>query len=132
MPQLISAPTVIPAAGNKPKVIEEFVGRVNSGDAAVSIARMRSPAGWVEPFQTPEFDEYTVVLAGSLRVESNGEVLAFYFNRAFHAKKSLHYFQGQYGAAVPLPDCLRGTAGIVRTDVFQCLNFVESLVKAVK
>lgn len=71
-------------------------------------------------------------LLDSARVESNGEVLAFYFNRAFHAKKSLHYFQGQYGAAVPLPDCLRGTAGIVRTDVFQCLNFVESLVKAVK
>jgi hypothetical protein len=62
-------PTVVGAAGNKPKIIEEFIGRVNSGTAAVSVARMRSPAGWVEPGQTPEFDEYTVVLRGVLRVE---------------------------------------------------------------
>jgi mannose-6-phosphate isomerase-like protein (cupin superfamily) len=75
MARLISAPKVIPAAGNKPKVIEEFIGRVNSGTEALSIARMRSPSGWVEPFQTPEFDEYTVVLAGSLRVETNTGVL---------------------------------------------------------
>lgn len=61
-------PTVIQAAGNKPKVIEEFIGRVNSGTEAVSIARMKSPAGWEEPGQTPEFDEYTVVLSGFLRV----------------------------------------------------------------
>ena len=60
----------IEAAGNKPKRIEEFVGRVNSGDDAVSIAKMTSPAGWVEPGQTPAFDEYTVVLSGSLRVET--------------------------------------------------------------
>lgn len=64
----ITGPTVIAAAGNLPKVIEEFVGRVNSNTDALSIARMRSPAGWVEPGQTPEFDEYTVVLSGSLRV----------------------------------------------------------------
>jgi len=64
----ILQPTVIQAAGNKPKQIEEFIGRVNSRTAAVSIARMRSPSGWVEPGQTPEFDEYTVVLAGILRV----------------------------------------------------------------
>ncbi|MBI5774674.1 MAG: cupin [Verrucomicrobia bacterium] len=68
MPKLISAPTRITAAGNKPKLIDEFIGRVNSGDAAVSIARMCSPGGWVEPGQMPEFDEYTVVLAGMLRV----------------------------------------------------------------
>jgi mannose-6-phosphate isomerase-like protein (cupin superfamily) len=66
--RLITAPTVIQAAGNKPKRIEEFIGRVNSGDAALSLARMKSPAGWVEPGQTPEFDEYTVVLAGMLKV----------------------------------------------------------------
>jgi len=70
MPTHIAKPTVIEAAGNKPKRIEEYVGRVNSKTAAVSVARMKSPSGWVEPGQTPEFDEYTVVLKGSLRVAS--------------------------------------------------------------
>jgi mannose-6-phosphate isomerase-like protein (cupin superfamily) len=70
LPKLIESPTVIEAAGNKPKLIEEFVGRVNSGTEDVSITRMTSPSGWVEPAQTPEFDEYTVVLRGSLRVTS--------------------------------------------------------------
>lgn len=70
MPTHIAKPTVIQAAGNKPKRIEEFVGRVNSKTAAVSVAKMTSPSGWVEPGQTPEFDEYTVVLRGSLRVTS--------------------------------------------------------------
>ena len=64
----IQKPTVVAAAGNKPKMIEEFVGHVNSGTADVSVARMRSPGGWIEPGQTPEFDEYTVVLRGALRV----------------------------------------------------------------
>ena len=68
MHRLISAPTRIEAAGNPPKTIEEFIGRVNSQTEAVSIARMRSPGGWVEPGQTPEFDEYTVVLRGLVRV----------------------------------------------------------------
>jgi mannose-6-phosphate isomerase-like protein (cupin superfamily) len=68
MATLIKAPTVITAAGNMPKKIEEFVGRVNSGTGAISIARMKSPSGWVEPGQTPAFDEYTVVLRGLLRV----------------------------------------------------------------
>jgi mannose-6-phosphate isomerase-like protein (cupin superfamily) len=72
MPTLIEKPTRIEAAGNKPKIIDEYVGRVNTGDAAVSIAHMRSPAGWAEPAQTPEFDEYTVVLKGLLRVEHQG------------------------------------------------------------
>ena len=70
MPQLIAHPTIIQAAGNKPKKIEEFIGRVNSQTEGVSIARMTSPGGWVEPGQTPEFDEYTVVLRGELLVES--------------------------------------------------------------
>lgn len=73
MPTLIEAPTKIEAAGNKPKLIEEFVGRVNSKTEALSIARMRSPSGWVEPGQRPSFDEYTVVLRGCLRVETEGE-----------------------------------------------------------
>lgn len=68
MPTLISAPTVVQAAGNKPKTIEEFIGRVNSRTDTLSIARMKSPGGWVEPGQTPEFDEYTIVLRGMLRV----------------------------------------------------------------
>ena len=75
MPTLLAQPTQIEAAGNKPKIIQEFIGRVNSGTPEVSIARMRSPSGWVEPGQTPEFDEYTVVLAGSLRVESRDGVI---------------------------------------------------------
>lgn len=75
MPQFIAQPTVIEAAGNLPKRIEEFVGRVNSGTASVSVARMQSPAGWVEPGQTPDFDEYTVVLRGTLRVETRTGVI---------------------------------------------------------
>lgn len=69
MPTLISNPTRIAAAGNKPKVIEEYIGQVNTGTPQVSIARMKSPGGWQEPGQTPEFDEYTLVLKGTLRVE---------------------------------------------------------------
>lgn len=72
MPTFIAAPTRIEAAGNKPKLIDEYVGRVNSGTAGVSVAHMRSPGGWVEPGQRPAFDEYTVVLRGTLRVEHDG------------------------------------------------------------
>ncbi len=72
MPRLIAQPTVIAAAGNKPKIIEEYAGRVSSGDAGVSVARMVSPAGWQEPGQRPEFEEITVVLRGMLRVEHEG------------------------------------------------------------
>jgi quercetin dioxygenase-like cupin family protein len=72
MPQLIVAPTRITAAGNKPKQIEEFIGRVNSRQEALSVARMKSPAGWVEPGQRPEFEEISIVLGGSLRVEYEG------------------------------------------------------------
>jgi mannose-6-phosphate isomerase-like protein (cupin superfamily) len=75
MPTHIKEPSVIEAAGNKPKRIEEFIGRVNSKTAACSIAKMTSPGGWVEPGQTPEFDEYTVVLRGSLRVTTRGGVI---------------------------------------------------------
>jgi quercetin dioxygenase-like cupin family protein len=75
MPRLISSPTIIEPAGNKPKRIEEYVGRVNSGHATLSVARMQSPAGWVEPGQRPEFEEVTLVLRGSLRVEHEDGVL---------------------------------------------------------
>jgi mannose-6-phosphate isomerase-like protein (cupin superfamily) len=71
----ISSPSIITAAGNKPKKIEEFIGRVNSKTSSVSIARMTSPSGWVEPGQKPEFDEYTVVLKGTLKVQTKKETL---------------------------------------------------------
>ena len=72
MPTLIPQPTRIQAAGNKPKLIDEYIGRVNSKTSAASVAQMRSPAGWLEPGQTPEFDEFTVVLKGMLRVDHKG------------------------------------------------------------
>ena len=70
MPTIIKSPTKIEAAGNKPKIIKEFIGKVNSSTDQISIAKMQSPPGWKEPGQTPEFDEYTVVLKGMLRVET--------------------------------------------------------------
>jgi len=75
MPRLISRPAVVEAAGTKPKLIQEFAGRVNSGHAGVSVARMTSPPGWQEPGQRPEFEEITIVLRGMLRVEHAGGTL---------------------------------------------------------
>src|SRR5688572_1150099 len=72
MPTLIDKPTRVTAAGNKPKLIDEYVGRVNNDESRLSVAHMRSPGGWVEPGQKPEFDEYTVVLRGMIRVEYTG------------------------------------------------------------
>ena len=75
MPRLIAAPTIIAPAGNKPKTIEEFAGRVNSGHSSVSVAKMTSPSGWLEPGQRPEFEEITVVLKGTLHVDYDGGAL---------------------------------------------------------
>ena len=75
MPTLIAQPTRVPCVGTKPKLIDEYIGRVNSGTTGVSVAHMRSPEGWSEPGQTPEFDEFTVVLKGKLRVTSRDGVL---------------------------------------------------------
>ena len=75
MPELIEAPTRVEAAGTKPKLIDEYAGRVNTGEERVSVAHMRSPAGWVEPGQRPEFAEYTIVLSGALIVETEGQKL---------------------------------------------------------
>jgi ethanolamine utilization protein EutQ len=75
MPTLINEPTRIKAAGNKPKLIDEYIGRVRSGHTPLSIAHMRSPGGWVEPGQTPDFDEFTIVLKGLLRVTHTGGVI---------------------------------------------------------
>jgi mannose-6-phosphate isomerase-like protein (cupin superfamily) len=72
MPKLIEKPTRITAAGNKPKLIDEYVGAVNNKETRTSIAHMRSPSGWVEPGQRPEFDEYTVVLKGALHLDFEG------------------------------------------------------------
>jgi mannose-6-phosphate isomerase-like protein (cupin superfamily) len=87
MPTLISQPVRIASAGNKPKLIDEFIGRVTSGTGAVSVAHMRSPGGWIEPGQTPEFDEYTVVLRGTLRVESKDSVTDVRSGQAIVAKR---------------------------------------------
>lgn len=87
MPIHIPTPAVIEAAGNKPKVIQEFFGRVNSKTGEVSIARMVSPSGWVEPGQTPRFDEYTVVLQGELIVESKEGVHVISAGQAIITKK---------------------------------------------
>jgi len=82
MPRLIAAPAVVAAAGTKPKRIEEFAGRVNSGHASVSVARMTSPSGWEEPGQRPEFEEITVVLRGMVRVEHDGGALDVHAGQA--------------------------------------------------
>ena len=75
MPTLIAQPTRITAAGNKPKLIDEYIGRVNSETTSTSVAHMRSPSGWIEPGQTPEFDEFTIVLRGTLHVKTkDGEL----------------------------------------------------------
>jgi ethanolamine utilization protein EutQ (cupin superfamily) len=86
MPTLIEKPTIVQAAGTKPKRIEEYVGRVNTSEARLSVARMQSPAGWVEPGQRPAFDEFTVVLAGTLRVEHEGGTLEVPAGSAVHTR----------------------------------------------
>jgi mannose-6-phosphate isomerase-like protein (cupin superfamily) len=87
IPTLVRSATRIHAAGSKPKVIEEFIGLVNTGTGEVSIARMQSPAGWVEPGQKPEFDEYTVVLRGTLHVEYPGGSLDVHAGQAVISHK---------------------------------------------
>jgi quercetin dioxygenase-like cupin family protein len=104
----ISSPTTIESAGNMPKVIEEFIGRVNTGDAAVSIARMQSPGGWVEPVQTPQFDEYTVVLAGLLVVEHEGGRHEIRAGEAVHSGPGewVRYSSPEPGGAEYIAVCL--------------------------
>lgn len=93
MATFIQQPSIVKAAGNKPKIIEEFIGRVNSKTDAVSVARMKSPSGWVEPGQTPQFDEYTVVLRGVLRVTTREGVLDVHAGQAVitHAGEWVQY-----------------------------------------
>jgi mannose-6-phosphate isomerase-like protein (cupin superfamily) len=99
MPQHITAPTKIEAAGTPPKVIQEFIGRVNSGTTTVSIAHMRSPSGWSEPRQRPEFHEYSIVLKGMLRAEHAGGTIDV------HAGQALIASPGEWVRySTPLPD----------------------------
>jgi len=108
MAQLIAKPAVIQAAGSKPKLIEEYIGRVVSGTAQVSVARMKSPAGWVEPGQTPAFDEYTVVLAGCLRVETKAGTLEVAAGQAVHTPKGewVRYSSPHEGGAEYVAVCV--------------------------
>ena len=85
MAQLIPKPTLVRAEGNPPKEIQEFIGRVNTGTAEISIARMKSPPGWAEPGQTPEFHEYTLVLSGALQVELRDRTMTVTAGQAFVA-----------------------------------------------
>ncbi len=86
MPKLIESPTVVPAVGSKPKRIEEYLGRVNTGDESCSIARMVSPQGWIEPGQRPEFSETTVVLRGVVHVETEGDTIEVHPGQALVAE----------------------------------------------
>ncbi len=108
MPTLIAQPTRITAAGNKPKLIDEYIGRVNSKTAAVSVAQMRSPQGWIEPGQTPEFDEFTVVLKGLLRVDHKGGSIDVQAGQAViaHAGEWIRYSTPQEGGAEYIAVCL--------------------------
>jgi len=108
MPRLIDKPTVIAAAGNKPKTIQEFAGRVNSGHSSVSVARMVSPEGWVEPGQRPEFEEITVVLKGMLRVEHEGGALDVRAGQAVVASPGewIRYSSPEAGGAEYVAVCL--------------------------
>jgi len=87
VPTVISEPKIIESAGNKPKIIEEYFGRVNSNTETVSIAKMKSPQGWVEPGQRPDFDEYTVVLKGNLQVKTEKEIIDIKAGSAILIKK---------------------------------------------
>ena len=105
---LIESPTIVAAAGNLPKRIAEYVGRLNTGTEALSIARMTSPAGWQEPGQTPEFDEYTVVLSGSVRVETRVGVTYVRAGEAFLASKGewVRYGTPEEGGAEYIAICV--------------------------
>jgi len=108
MPTLIPQPTRIQAAGNKPKIIDEYVGRVNSKTSAASVAHMRSPQGWLEPGQTPQFDEFTIVLKGALRVEHKDGVLDVKAGQAVvaHAGEWVRYSTPEEGGAEYIAVCL--------------------------
>ena len=108
MPKHIPSPSIINAPGTPPKIIREHVGRVNSGDGAISIARMSSPEGWSEPGQKPAFDEYTLVLEGTLRVEHESGVLDVAEGEAIHCQAGewIRYSSPMAGGAEYVAICL--------------------------
>jgi len=108
MPTLIPQPTRVEAAGNKPKLIDEYIGRLNSKTSAASVAHMRSPGGWVEPGQTPEFDEFTIVLKGMLRVEHKNGTLDVRSGQAVitHAGEWIRYSTPEDTGAEYIAVCL--------------------------
>jgi mannose-6-phosphate isomerase-like protein (cupin superfamily) len=108
MPTLISQPTRIQSAGNKPKLIDEYVGRVNTKTSGASVAHMRSPGGWLEPGQTPEFDEFTIVLKGTLRVEHKTGALDVHAGQAViaHAGEWVRYSTPEEAGAEYMAVCL--------------------------
>lgn len=108
MPELIEQPTVIETSGNKPKLIEEYVGRVNSGHEAVSVARMVSPEGWREPGQRPDFEEVTIVLDGTLHIEYEGGVMNVCAGQAIVVRKGewIRYSSPDSGGAEYIAVCL--------------------------
>ena len=108
MPTLIAQPTRIEAAGNRPKLIDEYIGRVTSKTSSASVAHMRSPEGWVEPGQAPEFEEFTVVLKGTLRVRHKGGELTVSAGQAIitHAGEWVQYSTPEQGGAEYIAVCL--------------------------
>lgn len=108
MPTLIPQPTRIQAAGNKPKLIDEYIGRVNSKTASLSVAHMRSPQGWVEPGQTPQFDEFTIVLKGMIRVIHKSGQLDVRAGQAViaHQGEWVQYSTPEEGGAEYIAVCL--------------------------
>jgi mannose-6-phosphate isomerase-like protein (cupin superfamily) len=108
MPTLIPQPTRIPSAGNQPKLIDEYIGRVNSQTSPVSIAHMRSPAAWLEPGQTPAFDEFTIVLKGMLRVEHKNGSIDVVAGQAIiaHAGEWIRYSTPHEGGAEYIAVCM--------------------------
>jgi ethanolamine utilization protein EutQ len=108
MPTLVPQPTRIQAAGNQPKLIDEYIGRVNSKDSAVSVAHMRSPQGWIEPGQSPEFDEFTVVLKGTLQVRHKTGELEVSAGQAViaHRGEWVQYSTPHEGGAEYIAVCL--------------------------
>ena len=108
MPRLIESPSIVEAVGNKPKVIREYIGRVNSSDPHISVAHMVSPAGWVEPGQAPDFQELTVVLKGMLHVEHEGGVMEVASGQAIisDAREWVRYSSPVEGGAEYIAICL--------------------------
>lgn len=118
-PKLISTPTRITAAGNKPKLIDEYIGRVNSAESRLSVAHMRSPEGWAEPGQRPAFDEFTIVLKGIIRIEHEGGQMDVREGQAVHTAPGewVRYSTPEAGGAEYIAVCLPAFAsGTVHRD----------------